>query len=228
MAGGPFWLPEEEAFLREHAGRLTVPELRARLWREFKVERSENAIRIRMQRLGCGSTLFVGYTLKHAGEILGLVPRRVRDLILAGVLAGHQLHPGQRYSEWIVTEHALEQFIRTQRGYYRRERLRGKWRQLAELVNARDPLLTREETARILGCSLYALGLYMRRGQLAAFKVPRSGGGVRENRFLRSAVLAFRHDRRQARQARRQRVVRLHQQREQLRAELVVGDEQVA
>lgn len=188
------WTVAHERRLRALVGEQPLAQIAAQLTAEFGIPRTETAVIVRCKRLSLSPTL-VHHNARAVGALFGVYSKTVSETWIGrGWLQGTQQHPGQAGSSWIITDAALEAFIRDYPHVYDLHLMRpGKWRSLAELVWRRDPLLTVEEAAPVVGLAPKTLARFLREGRLVGERRYRKPGPWAGQWLIRrSTLVAFR------------------------------------
>lgn len=188
------WTPQQDAMLRELAGRETPARVAELLSGRFLIERTEIAVRTRAKRLHV-SLMMEGESARSLGAIFGVSTKRItHSWVRRGWLSGRQQAP-MANSVWLFSDADIEAFIRRYPNIYDWRRMRpGRWRSLAEVVWRVDPLLTIAEAACCLGISENTLWSHCSKGWLPHLRRFEKGGATRNGRILirRSALRLFR------------------------------------
>lgn len=183
------WRPEHDEWLRQHAGSAAVGVLACEFSREFAVERTPAALRIRAKRLGI-SLWMRGYSLRDVEQIFGTDHRViVRWWVLPGLLRGRRWQGRGPNLGWWFERNDLEAFVREHGYAYHTKKMQGghPLQMLAEAVQRRDPWVGRDELLKYVEIADVNLKRWMQRGLVP--HVRRYGAGGKGEIVVRASEL---------------------------------------
>lgn len=150
------WHTDEEARLSALVGTRPLEEVTAMLNAEFdhlRLPRTPAAVRSKANHLGLWTEYTAGFTLQQLERLVGWDARQIRTYwIDTGLLEATRVHGRGRAGRWLVTEHAMLQFLEAYSWAYDWRRFApGPWRQRAEVIARRSPWRTVEDLLAYLG-----------------------------------------------------------------------------
>lgn len=161
------WSPAEERRLRDLAGTVQVRQIARILTDEFGVPRTKAAVNTRAKLLGV-SLWWDGYSQNQVAALFGVTFTTVGRWRTDGLLRCEAWEVGRGpRGQWRVAEQDLIAFISSHTWAYGVEPMQpGPLRSRAELAHRRDPWLTCERAAQLMGVSRELLSYYCKRGMV--------------------------------------------------------------
>lgn len=163
------WTPPQDAVVRELAGRLDAGEIAGEIERRCGVARTGGSVRTRAHRLGL-SLWIEHWNGAHVARLLGTTWYGLVRLIDDGLLEA-RCRPVRQGGRWQITDNALRAFLVGHSHAY-------DWRRmtpghpltaLAEVTQRRDPWLTIDDVAALIGQSRTGVFRWMRKGVLTPY-----------------------------------------------------------
>lgn len=162
---GDRWMPEHDATLRRLAGTMPLAGLQARLLAEYRVPRTDRAIRTRMATLGLSMTAARPPGQRRAAWLLGVAPSTVDALRRRGLLTATAWQQGPLGYAYVYHRADLEAFVRSHPAAYALARIRDRdLRAVAETAQRGRRLVTTTAAAAQVGAYVGALSRWYRAG----------------------------------------------------------------
>lgn len=173
----PRWTPEDDAWLREHAGQWPLPELAARLSAVYGVPRTPAAVKTRAARLDVSIRVHQLLTRAQVGYFCGVFPSTVGDWVTQGWLVLPSWSRHGTKCEWAVPPSALEAFIQDHAIRLDPSRMPpSRYRTLAESRWLQERWLTLDQVAAHLATHRTTIWNWIQGGRLPATLRPQRKG----------------------------------------------------